>query len=782
MVTAALTPIRGQGPRVDTAWIQATAARIGHTLSTHRAVWQQVHVYAEAQRQVRRTDLRPADQQHLAQLLVDEVLTRHSVLLARPGLDPVADLPEELRRSDGTSVYTPVGCKLYTSREVLAAEARLVARAGEYDGAGVPANAVNAALAASAAAGQPLNSGQSTLVREMATSGARLQLAIAPAGAGKTTALRTLTHAWTAAGGTVLGLAPSAAAADVLGQHIDASTDTLAKLAWHLQHPALAETPDWVSAIGPSTLVLVDEAGMADTLTLDTVTDHVLARGASVRLIGDDQQLAAMGAGGVLRDIQAAPGSLRLSELMRFTNPAEGAASLALREGAPEAIGFYLDTGRVHVGDLATVTDEVFTAWATDQQQGVDGVMLAPTRDLVAELNQRARAHRLTTTSPGTGTVLTAGPEVRLADGLTASVGDVVITRANDRRLPLVGASDFVKNGDRWTITALPGGGAVTVTGIHNPRSVTLPGEYVAAYLTLGYASTIHTAQGVTAARSHTLLTGGESRQLLYTAATRGRDGNHLHLDVVGDTDTHALIRPETTHPRTAVDVLESILARDGSARSATTTAADHADPAVLLGEAVGQYRDALHLAAERHLGQANLDRLDAAAQMLHPGLSDAPAWPTLRAHLVLLAAHGHNPLHELQDAITRRPLDTAHDPAAVIDWRLPSRASTPLRMSPPRCRGCPPSPTPCSRTRSGQPTWWPARATSGPAPASSPTTSPRPQHSCRRGPGKGTPAPTPTCSPRCRYGGPAPVSTRPTGAPPARPSRSRSCAPTRTD
>jgi hypothetical protein len=97
----------------------------------------------------------------------------------------------------------------------------------------------------------------------------------------------------------------------------------------------------------------------------------------------------------VLRDIQATHGCLHLSELMRFADPAEGAASLALREGLPEALGFYLDRDRVHVGDLATMTDEVFTAWRNDHAAGADAIMLAPTRDLVAELNQRARQHRL---------------------------------------------------------------------------------------------------------------------------------------------------------------------------------------------------------------------------------------------------------------------------------------------------------------------------------------------------------------------------------------------------
>ena len=152
----------------------------------------------------------------------------------------------------------------------------------------------------------------------MCTSGARLQLAIAPAGAGKTTAMRALTLAWTQDGGQVLGLAPSAAAAAVLGEQTGIRTDTLAKLTWSLRH---GELPDWAAAVGPSTLVIIDEAGMADTLTLDTAVQFAIDRGASVRLIGDDQQLAAIGAGGVLRDIKQTHGALHLDRAAPLHRP-----------------------------------------------------------------------------------------------------------------------------------------------------------------------------------------------------------------------------------------------------------------------------------------------------------------------------------------------------------------------------------------------------------------------------------------------------------------------------
>ena len=107
------------------------------------------------------------------------------------------------------------------------------------------------ALLEMAANGTALDAGQAALVRQMCTSGARVELAIAPAGAGKTTAMRALTLAWTQDGGQVIGLAPSAAAAAVLAEHTGIHADTLAKLTWGLQHNDL---PDWAAHIGPAHL------------------------------------------------------------------------------------------------------------------------------------------------------------------------------------------------------------------------------------------------------------------------------------------------------------------------------------------------------------------------------------------------------------------------------------------------------------------------------------------------------------------------------------------------
>lgn len=172
---------------------------------------------------------------------------------------------------------------------------------------------------------------------------------------------------------------------------------------------------------------------------------------------------------------------MRLDELVRFADPAEAAASSDLREGDAAALGFYLDHDRVHVGDTATCTDEVFEAWTRVGAGGQDCLMLAPTRKLVLEPNLRAKAAQAGD-----------GPPVRLGDGCAAYVGDTVITRRNDRRLATSG-TDWVKNGDRWIVSGVRDG-ALTVRHRVTGVRAALSARYVEEHVELGWASTVHTA------------------------------------------------------------------------------------------------------------------------------------------------------------------------------------------------------------------------------------------------------------------------------------------------
>ncbi len=678
-VEALVRRVTGQTTAPAAVDVDQLAGTVIETVQASRATWQEHHIRAEAERVCRSLAAVP-------DFLVDQVTERAlspdcSVLLTVP---LSIDEPNQLRRRDGSSVYEVAGSRRYTSSAVLDAEHVVLEGAGYWNFCMIAPGTVDMALLEAVANGVRLGPDQAEMIRRLASSGARVQLALAPAGSGKTVTLRTLAAAWAADGHAVIGLAPTAAAARVLRAELDdgvAATDTLAKLV----HAVTTGTavPDWVDAIGPGSLLIVDEAGMAGTLDLAAVVDFAGKRGASVRLVGDDRQLAAVGAGGLLRDIERTHGAVTLAEVRRFShadgspNRAEAAASLALRRGDPTGLGYYLDHGLIHVGDVTTTADQAFAAWAADAAAGLDTLLIASTNAQVRELNLRAQAARVAAAA------VPADRRVTLADGTTVSEGDVIITRRNDRRLAL-SATDFVANGDRWTVTSVRVDGALDVRHSRSHRRVTLPADYVAEHVQLGYATTVHGAQGQTVDTSHAVLSGTESRQLLYVAVTRGRRENHLYLDVTVPGED-AVMTIEAQRPSTAVEVLTGVIERDDSAVSATTARRQERDPVPLLRKACAEYVDALTVAGESILGPAGVAAIAAQAEEAVPGISGWPAWPALHAQLQRVALNGDVPGRVLRDEAMLVRYDHSRDLAAVLANRIEvrDRGSGPLPWLP---------------------------------------------------------------------------------------------------
>ncbi|MFA3899753.1 hypothetical protein ACKAMS_32585 [Rhodococcus sp. 5A-K4] len=187
----------------------------------------------------------------------------------------------------------------------------------------------------------------------------------------------------------------------------------------------------------------------------------------------------------------------------------------------------------------------------------------------------------------------------------------------------------------------------------------------------LGYAGTVHSAQGSTADTCHVVATGDETRQLAYVGLTRGKQANHLYLATASDGDLHTAMTERGMLPPTAVDDLREILRRDGAQVSAHSTLAEADDPHLNLSPAARAYDYSVATGSEVHLGPEVMAAIDVAAEEEAPGLTDEPAWPTLRGHLAILGAHGRDPVEALRSAVRSRELDTALDRAAVLDWRL---------------------------------------------------------------------------------------------------------------
>ncbi|MDR2567458.1 MAG: hypothetical protein LBC97_15640 [Bifidobacteriaceae bacterium] len=89
------------------------------------------------------------------------------------------------------------------------------------------------------------------------------------------------------------------------------------------------------------------------------------------------------------------------------------------------AIETHQARGRVHDGDTDTMHDAVHKGWRRDLAEGRSSVLAADDRRAVAVPNDRAREDRIQAGAADPGR--SAGP----AEGVSASVGDVVITRRN---------------------------------------------------------------------------------------------------------------------------------------------------------------------------------------------------------------------------------------------------------------------------------------------------------------------------------------------------------------
>ena len=279
--------------------------------------------------------------------------------------------------------------------------------------------------------------------------------------------------------------------------------------------------------------------------------------GAKVVLVGDQGQLSAVEAGGMFAALVRDRDGLapELTDVRRFHHLWEKRASVELRKGSPDAIDAYQANERITEGDRDQMLDALYLAWKDDTESGLTSLMIAGDLGTVSELNTRARADRVTA-----GAVTETG--LTVAGGGTAGVGDLVVSRQNDRRL--ITGRRWVRNGDRWVVTATDNDGTMTVKRANGGGAVVLPAAYVSEHVELAYASSAHRAQGRTVDTAHALVSSTTTREVLYVMATRGRTSNRIYVDTHYDPD------PQTSHdqasePVTAREVLAGVLRNEGA-------------------------------------------------------------------------------------------------------------------------------------------------------------------------------------------------------------------------
>lgn len=660
-VVAQRGPLLLQADDIPAEVVARIGASVVAAVGEKRSTWRHWNLYAEAARQTMGWRFATTQDREALVGLVADTAEQQSLRLTPPELAPS---PLEFQRADGSSVFRPKYSTLYSSGQLLAAEDRLLDLAHTLTAPTTRRTTVASVTERPDRLGRMLGADQAAALASVATSGRVVDVLVGPAGAGKTTAMNALRRAWEAdhGPGSVIGLAPSAVAAQALQDDLGIPTENTAK--WWYDHQ------DRTSRFRPGQLIIIDEATLAGTLILDRITRHAARVRAKVLLVGDWAQLQSVDAGGAFALLAADRGGNlpELVDIHRFTHTWEKTASLDLRQGRPAAIDTYAAHQRIVGGDTDQMTDRAYTAWRRDRDAGLDTILIAASTDNAIELNQRARADLIRTGH------LTPGAEVQLGDGTAASVGDTVITRRNDRRLR--NATTWVRNGDRWHITAIHPDHSITIRhpGRRAGGGLRLPASYVSEHVELGYAVTAFRAQGITVDTAHAVISPTNTRENLYVALTRGRHTNTAYVAIDQPDDAHSIRHPADDPDLTARAVLLGVLNNVGAEQSAHQTITTEQDAWTSIAQLAAEYETIG--AAAQHDRWAALIRTSGLPPALADAAINSPAFGPLTAELRRAEAYHHNVDRLLPRLVAARDLTDAEDVAAVLHSRL-ARSTT---------------------------------------------------------------------------------------------------------
>lgn len=384
------------------------------------------------------------------------------------------------------------------------------------------------------------------MVADLCLSGHGVDLVVGAAGTGKTFALDTSRIAWERSGYQVHGAALSARAAAELQAGSGIESVTLTRLLGQIDSGRTRLTGDWI--------VVVDEAGMVGTRTLDRLHRATVAAGAKLVLVGDPEQLPEIEAGGAFRALTQRLDPIRLVENRRQVDRWEREALDDLRSGRVDAaVAAYDHRERiVVVADPDALRDRVVGDWFDSHRAGERALMIAAHRAEVRDLNERARELL---------------DDAGLLGAVRLRVGGHEFAEGD--RVMAVGRNHYdldILNGDLATITEIGTNGDVTFCVDRMREARTMPAAWIEeGCLDHGYARTNHKSQGATDDRTFIAGDAGDlDRQAGYAALSRGRTENRLY--VLEPDDDLVAVGPGASLVR---DHVEQELSRDRSQRLA---------------------------------------------------------------------------------------------------------------------------------------------------------------------------------------------------------------------
>lgn len=499
-----------------------------------------------------------------------------------------------------------------------------------------------------------LKADQRAMIQRLLTAREGVVIVIGEAGTGKTYAIVAAAEGWAQVGIELRAAAPTWRAANVMRSEGLAAT-SIASLLRELDGPDSR-------GLREGSVLLIDEAGMVDSATTARLIAHADAAGAKLVLVGDNQQLTEIGAGGMLGALAERTEPIYLDEVIRHRHDAEREGAKLIREGeGREALTLYRSEERVIVAPNAEARREAMVRdWAEAFAGGDDALMVAKRNVDVARLNEQARAVMKEQGRLGEH-------EIEVAD-LRFAAGEQIITRVNDRR-------QDIYNRERWQVAEVNAANRkMTLEGIDQARRVEVGAAYLdranpygdAPAIEHAYAVTTYCAQGTTVDRAYVMADPSMDKQELYVAASRSREETYLYAmpEIQSGREEFA---PTRRQAREDLSHIAAAAQRDGSQSTAHDEAL-HAEASALPSEVLVERRAELERPAEQAARAAN-HRQEAVERIEQFREQTAAA----EARLAAVEAGGRKARKEqLPEAM--REHDWARERLAEWEWALDKR------------------------------------------------------------------------------------------------------------
>src|SRR5215203_2499507 len=408
-----------------------------------------------------------------------------------------------------------------------------------------------------------LGADQREMLIRLTTGGEQVISVSALPGTGKTVALSASVEAWTEAGYSVIGCAT---ARNATGELIDAGVrPSFSIRSLLLQLDRLRSEG---RRLPDHSIIVLDEANVTNTIDLADLRQLVVECNGKLAMIGDGQQIGAIGPGGLFAHHCRVSEPIQLTEIRRQIHEADRRIVKLVHEGrGSDALDLLRTEGKLAIGDDTISTlHGLLLDWHRDYLTGADVVMIARRNRDVTYLNDHAREMRREEGRLGQAEVIVG--ERPLA------AGDRVQTRINFN-------NPKVDNRERWDVIGVDAAArTVNLRRVGGDgREVTLGPAYLdrrtkdgAPALEYAYAITKFGAESKTYDRAYPFLDGASTLEEELVALSRGREFANVYTVAAAD-----LLDPDLGPGRREVhDTLQDVrqsIEREGADVPATEAA-----------------------------------------------------------------------------------------------------------------------------------------------------------------------------------------------------------------